>query len=91
MTRGFEERYGYGPGENAIHPPEAGDRAAASRLAAESAAFADLAVYYGEIGAVNMSDVGNAYFLHSGAQALDSRDPLHGIARVCPGGGFEVA
>ncbi|MFZ3468591.1 SMI1/KNR4 family protein [Streptomyces sp. 4.24] len=78
VTCGFEEKYGYGPGENAIHPPEADDRAAAGRLAAESPAFADLAVYYGEIGSVNMSDVGNAYFLRSGAQALDERIDLSG-------------
>ncbi|MFD4244019.1 SMI1/KNR4 family protein [Streptomyces sp. NPDC058525] len=76
LTCGFEEKYGYDPGENAICPPEADDRAAAGRLAAESPAFADLAVYYNEIGAVNMSGVGNAYFLRSGAQAVDERVDL---------------
>ncbi|ALO06392.1 hypothetical protein AQF52_0795 [Streptomyces venezuelae] len=73
VTRGFEEKYGYGPGENAIHPPEGDDRAAAERLAEESPGFADLAVYYGEIGAVDMADIGNAYFLRSGAEAFDER------------------
>lgn len=76
VTCGFEEKYGYGPGENAIRPPEESDRAAAGRLAAQSAAFTDLAVYYSEIGAVDMSDVGNAYFLHSGARALGERIDL---------------
>ncbi|MFJ3727223.1 hypothetical protein ACIPYQ_32310 [Streptomyces sp. NPDC090045] len=76
VTRGFEEKYGYGPGENAIHPPEANDRVAAGRLAGESPGFAGLAAYYGEIGTVTMSDVGNAYFLHSGARALEERTAL---------------
>ncbi|MFD4867755.1 SMI1/KNR4 family protein [Streptomyces sp. NPDC058412] len=84
VTCGFEEKYGYGPGENAIHPPEAGDRAAAGRLAAESAAFAELALYYGEIGAVTMGGVGNAYFLHSGARALDERIPLPEAGGTAP-------
>ncbi|MFF3013294.1 SMI1/KNR4 family protein [Streptomyces sp. NPDC057939] len=76
VTRGFEQKYGYGPGENAIHPPEAADRAAAARLAAEAPAFAELALYFGEIGAVTMSDVGNAYFLHAGARAVRERVAL---------------
>ncbi|MFD7031988.1 SMI1/KNR4 family protein [Streptomyces sp. NPDC059917] len=76
VTHGFEEKYGYTPGENAVRPPEPDDRAAARRLAAESPAFADLAVFYGEIGAVGMSDVGNGYFLHSGARALLERVDL---------------
>ncbi|MEU9106022.1 hypothetical protein AB0D54_16970 [Streptomyces xanthophaeus] len=76
LTFGFEEKYGYAPGENAIHPATAVDRAAAERLAAESAAFADLALYYGVIGAVDMSDVGNAYFLRCGAEALTERTAL---------------
>ncbi|MFJ7204919.1 SMI1/KNR4 family protein [Streptomyces sp. NPDC098789] len=78
VTRDFERKHGYGPGEKALHPPGADDRAAAERLAAESPGFADLAVYYGEIGSVNMSDVGNAYFLYSGARALDERVDLSG-------------
>ncbi|MET3988230.1 SMI1/KNR4 family protein [Streptomyces sp. PvR034] len=73
LTRGFEEKHGYAPGDNAVHPPTPDDRAAAGRLAAESPAFAELALYYGEIGAVHMSDVGNGYFLHSGARALEER------------------
>ncbi|MEV7443242.1 SMI1/KNR4 family protein [Streptomyces sp. NPDC091204] len=84
VTCGFEEKYGYGPGENAIHPPEAADLAAAGRLAAESAAFAELALYYGEIGAVHLSDVGNAYFLHSGEGALDERVPLPEAGGTAP-------
>lgn len=67
-----------------IHPPEAADKAAAGRLAAESPAFADLAVFYGEIGAVDMSDVGNGYFLHSGSRALLERVDLPGGAGTSP-------
>ncbi|MFJ6759434.1 MULTISPECIES: SMI1/KNR4 family protein [unclassified Streptomyces] len=84
VTCGFEEKYGYGPGENAIHPPEADDRLAAGRLAAQSPGFADLAAYYGEIGTVTMSDVGNAYFLHSGARALGERTALPEAGRAVP-------
>ncbi|MEU9144939.1 SMI1/KNR4 family protein [Streptomyces sp. NPDC048349] len=98
VTCGFEETYGYGPGENRIRPPEAGDRAAAGRLAAESTAFADLALYYSEIGAVHMSDVGNAYFLHSGSQALGDRIDLPEAGGTVPavligsdGGGIQYA
>ncbi|MFD9728030.1 SMI1/KNR4 family protein [Streptomyces sp. NPDC059072] len=76
VTRGFEEKHGYGPGENAIHLPGPEDRAAAERLAGEAAAFAELALYYREVGAVTMSDVGNAYFLHSGAEAVGERIAL---------------
>ncbi|MEU6864019.1 SMI1/KNR4 family protein [Streptomyces sp. NPDC046876] len=98
LTCGFREKYGYGPGENAIHPPEAADRAAAGRLAEESPAFADLAAYYGEIGAVSMSDVGNAYFLHSGDRALGERIDLPEAGAAAPavligsdGGGIQYA
>ncbi|MFE9929687.1 SMI1/KNR4 family protein [Streptomyces sp. NPDC005533] len=84
VTCGFEEKCGYGPGENTIHPPEPADLAAAGRLAAEPAAFAELALYYREIGAVHMSDVGNAYFLHSGARALDERVPLPEAGAAAP-------
>ncbi|MEV7526781.1 SMI1/KNR4 family protein [Streptomyces sp. NPDC091371] len=76
LTHGFEEKHGYAPGENAIHPPAADDLVAAGRLAAESPAFSELALYYGEVGAVHMSDVGNAYFLDSGASALEQRMAL---------------
>lgn len=99
VTRGFEQKHGYAPGENAIHPPDAGDRSAAGQLEAESAVFADLALYYSEIGSVVMSDVGNAYFLSSGAQALEDRVvlPEAGGARVpavligSDGGGIQYA
>lgn len=76
LTRGFEEKHGYGPGENAIHLPGPEDRAAAARLAGESPAFAELALYYGEVGTVTMSDVGNAYFLHPAAEAVEERIAL---------------
>ncbi|MGE7391776.1 SMI1/KNR4 family protein [Streptomyces sp. NPDC004126] len=76
VVAGFEEKYGFGPGENAVHPPEAADRIAAERLAAESPAFADLAAYYGAIGAVDMGDIGNGYFLHPASHAVDERTAL---------------
>ncbi|MDA5284849.1 hypothetical protein [Streptomyces sp. Isolate_45] len=84
VTCDFEEKHGYGPGENAIHPPEAEDRAAAGRLGAEAAGFAELALYFSEVGAVTMSDVGNAYFLHSGARALRERVALPGAPGAVP-------
>lgn len=76
VVAGFEEKYGYGPEENAIHPPEAADRTAADRIAAEASGFADLAAYYGEIGAVHMGDIGNGYFLHPASHAVDERTAL---------------
>ncbi|MGW7028384.1 SMI1/KNR4 family protein [Streptomyces xanthophaeus] len=98
LTCGFEEKYGYAPGENEIHPATADDRAAPERLAAEPAAFADLALYYGAIGAVDMSDVGNGYFLHGGAEALTERTALPEAGRSVPavligsdGGGIRFA
>ncbi|MFJ3883575.1 SMI1/KNR4 family protein [Streptomyces sp. NPDC090077] len=84
LVAGFEERYGYGLGQNAIHPPEASDRAAAARLAAECEAFAELSAYYGEIGAVNMSDVGNGYFLHPASRAVDERTALPEAGGTAP-------
>ncbi|EFL16489.1 predicted protein [Streptomyces sp. C] len=73
---GFAEKYGYDPGEDAVHPPEPADRVAAGRIATEAPGFADLAAYYGEIGAVNMGDIGNGYFLHPASRAIDERVPL---------------
>ncbi|MFE6840903.1 hypothetical protein ACFVFI_39590, partial [Streptomyces sp. NPDC057705] len=73
VTCGFEEKHGYGPGENAIHPPEADDRVAAWRLAAQSPGFADPAGGSSEVGAAATSDVGKASFLHPGTKALQGR------------------
>ncbi|MFD0359681.1 SMI1/KNR4 family protein [Streptomyces sp. NPDC127110] len=84
VTAGFEEKYGYSPGENAVHPPEAADRVAAGRIAAEAPGFADLAAYYGEVGAVLMSDVGNGYFLHPASDALDERTALPQAGEAVP-------
>ncbi|RSS38667.1 SMI1/KNR4 family protein [Streptomyces sp. WAC07061] len=76
VVAGFEEKYGYGPGENAVRSPEPADRVAADRLAAESPGFADLAAFYGAIGAVDMGDIGNGYFLHSASRAVIERIEL---------------
>ncbi|MEU4713163.1 hypothetical protein AB0F73_05815 [Micromonospora purpureochromogenes] len=74
----FEDRYGYPPGENAVSEPDA---AAAARLAAVRPAIpADLVDLYAAIGAVDLPDVGNGFFLHTAsdvAHAHESRDLWH--------------
>ncbi|GAA4561436.1 hypothetical protein GCM10023176_00010 [Micromonospora coerulea] len=74
----FEERYGYPPGENAVSEP---DMTAAARLAAVHPAIpADLVDLYAKVGAVDLPNIGNGFFLHTAsgvADAHESRDLWH--------------
>lgn len=74
----FEGRYRYPPGENSVSEPDA---AAAARLAAVRPALpADLLDLYAAVGAVDLEDVGNGFFLHTAsdvAHAHESRDLWH--------------
>ncbi|MGC5378090.1 hypothetical protein ACPXB1_06380 [Micromonospora sp. DT68] len=74
----FEGRYGYPPGENAVSEP---DTAAATRLAAVRPDLPpDLVDLYAAIGAVDLPDIGNGFFLHTAsdvAYAHKSRDLWH--------------
>ncbi len=74
----FEDRYGYPPGENIVSEPDA---IAAARLAAVRPAIpADLVDLYAAVGAVDLPDIGNGFFLHTAshvAHAHQLRDLWH--------------
>ncbi|MEO3822010.1 hypothetical protein [Plantactinospora sp. B24E8] len=62
----FETRYGYPPGDNGVSEPET---AGVALVAAAGLAIpADLRKLYAVVGAVDLPDVGNGFFLHSVAQ-----------------------
>jgi hypothetical protein len=71
LTSVFEEKYGYPAVTNEIKTPDAVDLAVASMLAGEPLAPGDLATFYRSIGEVQMTDVGNAYFIHPADAVLD--------------------
>ncbi|MFE4956201.1 SMI1/KNR4 family protein [Streptomyces sp. NPDC056653] len=73
MTEDFERTYGYPPGSNLVRSADQDDRDAARALAHEVQAPDDLITFYGNVGEVMWSDVGNGYFLHS---AGDTRQML---------------
>ncbi|WP_457030984.1 hypothetical protein [Kitasatospora sp. P5_F3] len=89
----FEETYGYWPGANEIRDPDEQERLAA-RAFAEDPAFADLATFYGSIGEVSLSGIGNGYWIQSATEALRARtipEPavLEGVALASDGGGIQ--
>jgi len=67
LLAGFAERFGYPAGENAVGEP---DLAAAEQLAAHPAVGPPLPHFYRHIGGAVLSDVGNAYFIHTAAHVL---------------------
>jgi hypothetical protein len=71
----FADRYGYPPGENAV---SAADPTAAALIAAARPAIpAALADFYAAVGAVDLPDIGNGFFLHTAshvAHAHEARD-----------------
>lgn len=71
LTSAFEEKYGYPAGTNEIKTPDAAGLTAASNLAGEPLASRDLATFYRSIGEVQLTDVGNAYFIHPADVVLD--------------------
>lgn len=62
----FETRYGYPPGDNGVSQPETAGVALVT--AAGPAIPADLGKLYAVVGAVDLPDVGNGFFLHRVAQ-----------------------
>ncbi|MGW5666737.1 hypothetical protein [Micromonospora sp. NPDC003776] len=74
----FEDRYGYPPDENVVSEP---DTIAAARLAAARRAIpADLVDLYAAVGAIDLPDIGNGFFLHRAsdvAHTHESRDLWH--------------
>ena len=70
LLPGFEERVGYSPGENTIRDPDSDGLTAARSLAAYPGVATALPRFYQHVGEVVLADVGNAYFIHSAADAL---------------------
>ncbi|MFJ8834451.1 hypothetical protein [Micromonospora aurantiaca] len=74
----FEDRYGYPPDENVVSEP---DTIAAARLAAVRPAIpADLVDVYAAVGAVDLPDIGNGFFLHTASDVAhihESRNLWH--------------
>jgi hypothetical protein len=70
LLHGFEGRFGYPPGENAVRQPDPGGLAAAQRLAANTGVAAVLSHFYRHVGEVVLADVGNAYFIHPASHVL---------------------
>lgn len=70
MTREFERRHGFPPGVNEVRPADHADLAAARTLTRVSPVPRDLLTFYGNIGAVTWTDVGNGYFLDPAADVV---------------------
>lgn len=70
LLAGFEDRFGYPPGRNAIDAPGPDDLAAAAQLAELPVIAASLPWIYRHIGQVVLADVGNAYFIHPASHVL---------------------
>jgi len=70
LLAGFEDRFGYPPGSNAIDAPGPHDLAAAARLAEIPTVNALLPQFYRHIGQVVLEDIGNAYFIHPASHVL---------------------
>lgn len=70
LLPGFEDRFGYPPGENAVRRPGPDGLAAAQRLAAHMGVVAALPHFYRHVGEVVLADVGNAYFIHPASHVL---------------------
>lgn len=70
VLSGFEDRYGYPPGDNGFDDP---DEPNAARLAAiGSAVPLDLLDLYAVTGAVSLPDVGNGLFVHGPGLVADA-------------------
>ncbi|MFI9786980.1 hypothetical protein ACIHEI_26260 [Kitasatospora sp. NPDC051984] len=61
LTAGFEDRFGYSPGVNAVHLATPTTRAAAEALGPLPA---DLAALYREIAAADLPDLDHGFFVH---------------------------
>ncbi|MEH0826001.1 MULTISPECIES: hypothetical protein [unclassified Micromonospora] len=74
----FEDRYGYPPGGNAVSEP---DTTATALIAAVRPAIPTALVsLYAAVGAVDLPDIGNGFFLHTAShvtQAHEARDLWH--------------
>lgn len=91
LLAGFEDRFGYPPGRNAIDIPGPRGLAEAARLAELPAPAVSLTVFYRYIGQVVLEDIGNAYFVHSAAHVLRDLTERGPIALGEPGPGTVFA
>jgi hypothetical protein len=70
LLAGFQERFGYPAGPNAVVDPTPDGLAAAGRLAEHPAVAPPLPYFYRHVGEVVLADVGNAYFIHPATHVL---------------------
>jgi hypothetical protein len=70
LLPGFENHFGYPPGENTIQDPDPDSLTSARHLAAHPGVAAVLPHFYRHIGQVILADVGNAYFIHRASHVL---------------------
>ncbi|KOU05340.1 hypothetical protein ADK86_07300 [Streptomyces sp. NRRL F-5755] len=70
MVDGFETQHGVPPGVNEVRLADDDDIEAVGALTATGLAPADLLTFYGCIGAIELGDVGNGYFVNSAADVL---------------------
>ena len=70
LPAGFEDHFGYPPGENTIQDLDPDGLTAAQHLAAHPGVAAVLPHFYRHVGEVVLTDVGNAYFIHPAAHVL---------------------
>jgi hypothetical protein len=88
LLSGFEDRFGYPPGENTIQDPEPDGLTAAQHLAAHPGVAAALPHFYRQVGEVTLADAGNGYFIHPPADVV--RDLADGGAIPLGGAGTGV-
>ncbi|MFF0393984.1 hypothetical protein ACFYS8_35565 [Kitasatospora sp. NPDC004615] len=86
LTAGFEDRFGYPPGVNAVHPATPATRAAAEALGPLPA---DLAALYREIAAADLPDVDHGFFVHP-PDLVAAHGP-HPLVFASDGGGLLFA
>ncbi|MFJ9368836.1 hypothetical protein ACIRRA_31050 [Nocardia sp. NPDC101769] len=102
MTSSFEATFGYPAGENKVRLVDEADLAAVTELATMPVAAADLMAFYGYVGEVVLSDIGNGYFIHpaqltlghyreEGTIVLPAAGNPHGLVFASDGGGILFA
>ncbi|WP_051451541.1 hypothetical protein [Actinospica robiniae] len=70
LLPGFEDHFGYPPGENTIQDPDPDGLTAAQHLAAHPGVTAVLPHFYRHVGEVMLADIGNAYVIHPATHVL---------------------
>lgn len=78
FTEGFQARFGYPPGTNAVVRPDPAEAAADTRDLAAAGVPAALVNLYREVAEIRAPDVGHGYFVHT------APDVLAGLAGAQP-------